>query len=107
MNVLETCGVLSFNLNRRQLRSLHAYFGRRFAVKVVPERAEGGFVPASDHDILAYIARRMSFSDALVAHAIDSWAPDATTFISWDARHFRGKVSPTVLTPSEFLGRAA
>lgn len=46
VNVLETCGVLSFNLNRRQLRSLHAYFGRRFAVKVVPERAEGGFVPA-------------------------------------------------------------
>jgi hypothetical protein len=107
VNVLETCGVLSFNLNRRQLRSLHAYFGRRFAVKVVPERAEGGIVPASDDDVLAYIARRMSFGDALVAHAIDCWAPDATSFITWDARHFRGKISPIVLTPSEFLSGAS
>jgi hypothetical protein len=49
----------------------------------------------------------MSFGDALVAHAIDCWAPDATSFVSWDARHFRGKISPIVLTPSELLGGAS
>ncbi|MEP0774232.1 MAG: type II toxin-antitoxin system VapC family toxin [Acidobacteriota bacterium] len=107
VNVLETCGILSFNLNARQLRSLYAHFARRFAVTVLPPVLPVGLVPASPLQLLAYLSRRMSFGDALVAHAVDAWAPHAEAFVSWDARHFAGKIAPPALTPEEFLRHAA
>lgn len=103
LNVLETCGILSFNLNRRQLLALYTYFGQRFAVEVLPGDTEAGLVPAGAGDLLRQIARRLSFGDALIANSLESWAGDATAFVSWDARHFRGKISPPAITPEEFL----
>lgn len=95
--------MLSFNLNARQLHSLYVYFGRRFAVRVLPERTEGSLVPASAREILSYVGRRLAFGDALVACAVELWVDEATAFISWDAPHFRGKVGVRVVTPAEFL----
>ena len=106
INVLETCGVLSFNLSPRQLRALYAYFDRRFAVRIVAGPAERPLVTAGAKDLLGYLGRKLSFGDALVAYAVEAWAPDATAFVSWDARHFTGKIGPPALTPAEFLGEA-
>ena len=103
VNVLETCGVLSFNLNRQQLRSLHAHFARRFAVSVIPESGTSRVIPTTVSQLLGYISRRMSFGDALVACSVDMWAADAEAFVSWDARHFQGKIEVAALTPREFL----
>lgn len=103
LNVLETCGILSFNLNRKQLLALYTYFGRRFEVEVLPGDSEAGLVPSGPRDVLRQIARRLSFGDALVADSVDSHAADAAAFVSWDARHFRGKISPPALTPTEYL----
>ncbi len=103
LNVLETCGVLSFNLNRRQLLGLYSYFARRFEIEVLPGDSGASLVPAAAPDVFGLIARRLSFGDALVADAVDCWAGDSVAFVSWDARHFRGKISPPALTPAEFL----
>lgn len=103
LNVLETCGILSFNLNGRQLRALYAYFGKRFGIEVLPRDTAAGLVPADAEDLLRYVTRRMSFGDALVAQAVDLRASDTSAFVSWDARHFRGKITATALTPAEFL----
>lgn len=105
VNVLETCGVLSFNLSPRQLHSLYAYFDRRFAVRVVAGPAGSPLVTAGTEEILGYLGRKLSFGDALVAYAVEAWAAEATAFVSWDARHFTGKISPPVLTPAEFLDK--
>lgn len=102
-NLLEICGILSFNLNRRQLLSFHAHFARRFNVAVVPAAESERVTQATSTEILAFMARRMSFGDALVAHAVDTWAHDAEAFVSWDARHFRGRIAPPALTPRELL----
>ncbi len=104
INVLETCGILSFNLNRRQLRTLYAYFGRRFAVETLPSPSPPSLITAGADELLAHVARRLSFGDALVAYAVDAWAPDAEAFVSWDATHFRGKIAPPAVTPTQFLG---
>jgi predicted nucleic acid-binding protein len=106
VNVLETCGVLSFNLNRQQLLALYAYFGRRFSVRVIPEPSTASLVTASAEEVLDYIARKLSFGDALVARAVESTVPDATAFVSWDARHFQDKISIAALNPTEFLRSA-
>jgi predicted nucleic acid-binding protein len=106
VNVLETCGVLSFNLNPRQLRSLYAYFDRRFAVKILAGTGTQPIVAARAKDLLGYLERKLSFGDALVAYAVEAWAPEATAFVSWDARHFTDKIGPPALTPAEFLDQA-
>jgi predicted nucleic acid-binding protein len=103
INVLETCGVLSFNLNPRQLRALYAYFDRRFGVEVVDGPAGQPQVRAGAEEILGYLGRKLSFGDALVAYALETWAPQVTAFVSWDAGHFTGKIACQPLTPAEFL----
>jgi predicted nucleic acid-binding protein len=103
INVLETCGVLSFNLSALQLRALYVYFARRFAVEVLAGPAERPLVPAGAVEILPYLERRLSFGDALVAYALERWASRATAFVSWDARHFTGKIAARAMTPKEFL----
>jgi predicted nucleic acid-binding protein len=105
VNLLEICGILSFNLNRTQLLSLFAHFARRFTVTVVPTGEPLRVVEATATEVLSYMSRRMSFGDALVAHAVDTWARDAEAFVSWDARHFQGKVISTAMTPEDFLAQ--
>lgn len=106
VNVLETCGILSFNLSSRQLRALYTYFDRRFAVEVLRGPGARPLIAAGAEEVLGLVMRKLSFGDALVAHALEAWAPEATTFVSWDARHFRGKIGPRALTPAEFLADA-
>lgn len=104
INVLEVCGILSFNLNDRQLRALYTYFGRRFGVRIIPEDREARpLLPAIAAEVLTLVASRMSFGDALVADALRRWAPAADRFVSWDAQHFQGKIAAPAVTPREFL----
>jgi hypothetical protein len=53
------------------------------------------------------MAKKLSFGDALVLASIEAWIRQATHLVSWDARHFRGKTSLSVLTPTEFLEAGA
>jgi hypothetical protein len=90
-------------LNRRQLKALYHYFGRRFGVTIVGPGDCEPLLAASAPEMLTYLERRLSLGDAWVAHAVDSWARETEVFVSWDARHFRGKIAPRALTPREFL----
>lgn len=106
INVLETCGVLAFNLNARQLLSLEAYFHQRFRIEVRPRPRGESLVPASAEEIFGYVQRGLSFGDALTAYALGRWAPEAEALVSWDAAHFRGKITAEAMTPTEFLRRS-
>jgi predicted nucleic acid-binding protein len=107
VNLLEVCGILSFNLNERQLRALYRHFARRFGVRVVPEGHAGrAVVPATPPELLALMASKMSLGDALVAGALARWAPSARCFVSWDANHFEGKLATRVVTPPRFIEEA-
>lgn len=68
MNLLEVCGILSFDQNERQLRGLYRHFGRRFGVRIVHEDREGRAVmPATPSEVLTLMAAQMRLGDALVA----------------------------------------
>jgi len=47
-------------------------------------------------------AQRMAFVDALVLNLAER-TPNAEQFVTWNARHFRGKSPLTVLTPEEYV----
>ncbi len=51
-------------------------------------------------------AHRMAFMDALILNLAER-TPEVASFITWNARHFKGKSSLRVLTPEEYVVRAA
>jgi predicted nucleic acid-binding protein len=104
VNLLELCGILSFNLNRRQISELFHYFPEKYGINVIPSHDINSFIShASVKEVMDIIYKKASFGDALIANLINNTMPDKTVFISWDAEHFKELLSVRALTPKEFL----
>ena len=103
-NVLEVCGILSFNLNTQQLRELFQYFPQKYNVAVLPASAPKQHLPRlTVEDVFHFLERKAGFGDALLMATLDIHMSEAGQFVSWDADHFRGKTRVPVMTPREFL----
>jgi hypothetical protein len=50
-------------------------------------------------------SHRMAFMDALAINLAEQ-TPDVTSFVTWNARHFKDKTMLRVLTPAEYLAEA-
>ena len=89
INLLELCGILSFNLNQRQLITLWEQFPNRFGVDVLPAADLEAPVPKmSVAELFALLQRRMSLGDAQ-----SCWPPAST-------RHSRRHWLPGTATAS-------
>ncbi|MBI4229054.1 MAG: hypothetical protein HY693_04950, partial [Deltaproteobacteria bacterium] len=107
-NLLEICGLLSFSLNERQVLELYHYLPDKYRVEIVPSPLMELSLPQlAVRKVFEIISRKVSFGDALIVSMVESYVPHITHFISWDAIHFKNKISastsPKVLTPEEFL----
>lgn len=103
-NLLEVCGILSFNLNEKQVEELFFYFPQHYHVEVLPHASLQSLLPAlRTGDLLNIILRKASFGDALIIAAIEKHVAGAVCFVSWNAQHFTGRLSIPALTPREFL----
>lgn len=102
-NLLEVAGILSFNLNRTQLRALVTYFPQNYRVRVFPVPETDSYLPATPiSGLLELMEQRCAFGDALVLHLAERFATPKSTFVTWDASHFAGKTSLAVMTPEEY-----
>jgi hypothetical protein len=105
-NLLEVCGILSFNLSEVQLEEMFRYFPQHYNIDVLPHSTFESPLPAlKTGDLFAVIARKTSFGDALIISAIETHLPGTTCFVSWNARHFQGHLKVPALTPGQFLDR--
>lgn len=103
-NLLEVCGVLSFNLNQKQLQELFFHFPQHYRVEVLPHHDFENLLPTlRTMDLFEIISRKVSFGDALIIAAIEKHIPSAMNFVSWNAQHFVDRLSIPSLTPREFL----
>ena len=104
INLLEICGILSFNLSERQLQELWFYFPERYKVTVLPGTGLDDALPSVRvRDVFHLIKERMSFGDAyILAMALKS-LPSLSMVVTWDKHHFQGKLTGRVLTPTEYL----
>lgn len=101
--LLETCGILSFNLNSRQLRELFFYFPKKYGIEILPTHTLDGSMPQiNTMAVYAFIDSRMSFGDALISAALETFVPSAEIFVSWNARHFAG-LKIKAMTPGEYM----
>jgi hypothetical protein len=107
LNVLEVCGILSFNLSAAALHGLYVHFARRFRITVLPGSDYATLLPApTAGELLGNMEKRMALKDAEIALAVEhQTAVDA--FVSWNAKHFTGKLGVPALTPREWLRRGS
>lgn len=106
LNVLEVCGILSFNLSASSLHALYVHFARRYRLAVVPGGADETRLPApTAQDVLTRMEKRMAVKDAEIAIVVEQHAQALTAFISWNARHFSGKLPVPALSPRQWLSR--
>ena len=107
-NLLEVCGVLTFNLNDAQLRTFYSGFTQRYGVHVLgpqlPWRAGHAAIDLVAGRTPGVIFRRVSFGDALMIVAAESEAR-ARTLVTWNASHFIGKTRLAAITPEQWLRR--
>jgi len=104
VNLLEICGILSFNLNDRQLRELWAYFEQKYRVTVLPDMGLEGTLPSLRiREVFGWIKKRMSFGDAYILAVAQKQMPSLSVMITWDREHFKGKFKGTLYTPAEYL----
>ncbi len=104
VNLLEICGILSFNLNQKQLTDLWVYFEERYKVSVIPSPDfQSEFPSIENRRLFDTISKKMSFGDALMIGFAEKLLPFVNTMVTWDKEHFKDKYSGRVLTPAEFI----
>lgn len=104
INLLEVCGILSYNLNQRQLKELYYYFPDKYNLEIVPVSEMHLKLPEFYiKDLMESICQKSSFGDAMVINAIKPHIKKDSFFLTWDARHFKNISPVKVMTPIEFL----
>ncbi len=104
VNLLELCGILSFNLNEKQLNELWFYFQDRYQVSVLPVPSlETNFPTIGIKELFDLLKTKTSLGDALMASVAKHHLAFISTMVTWDNLHFENIFPGTVLTPEEFL----
>lgn len=103
-NVLEVCGILSFNLNPRQLHEVFAHFPRRYGVTVVPAYGADAWLPQLPvSSILRVMEQRASFGDAQIVALLRNLRSRPEAVVTWNVEHFSGRLDARVLTPAQHM----
>jgi len=104
VNLLELCGILSFNLNRDQLLDLWTYFCDRFNITVLPEPDLKSDLPDIEiRRLFDILSKKSSFGDALIMAVAEKSLSFVSTMVTWDNEHFKDKYTGKVLTPDEYM----
>jgi predicted nucleic acid-binding protein len=110
-NVMETLGQLSFNLSVEQLDGWQDWLVNAYNLTIIWDTDSKEKVdPETWHEIIYERPFQkmqtvcMAFMDALILSSAEH-APDVECFVTWNAKHFKGKTNLTVLTPEEYLTR--
>ena len=102
--LLEVVGILSFQTKPQKISRLHRTVTTRYNLKVVPELVwENGYAGCTYAEVQSALNLKMALGDAVQAAQIARFAPDAECLLTWNAKHFAGKLPVPVLTPNEWL----
>jgi len=104
VNLLELCGILSFNLNQNQLLDLWTYFQDRYKITVLPEpNIQSAFPGIEISRLFDIMCKKTSLGDALMMAVAEKHLPFVKTIVTWDSEHFKDRYSGKVLTPDEYM----
>lgn len=102
-NLLEICGVLSFNLNRDTLQTLYAEFARRYWLTVLfPPNTSSENLDELISGTFEKISAKMTYGDAQILWITEQYAA-VNRIISWNTKDYIGRTQLQVMTPQEWL----
>jgi len=102
--LLEILGILAFNYSTRDLLDLAIHLPIHYRISVVPDPANNpSYAGLTFEDVRDAIVRQLAIGDAVTFLQVERFIPQATCFLTWNARHFVGKLPISVLTPEEWL----
>jgi hypothetical protein len=104
-NVLEICGIMSFNLKPPQLVSLYEEFCQHYHVQVLFPADATGHLQYDVSLILEQIMDKHSLGDAQISYVITRFADSLTHLVSWNARHFKDSLPVPAMTPKDYLDK--
>ena len=97
VNLLELCGILSFNLNQDQLLDLWTYFQDRYNITVLPEpNLQNDFPSIEMNRLFGILRKKTSFGDALTISVAEKYLSFVSTMVTWDNDHFKDKFAGNV-----------
>lgn len=104
--LLEVVGKLSFNTTPADIPNLWVDIPNQYQLTIVPDPdTHPAYAACGITEVLAQMSTQMALGDAVLAVQVRRFAPAAIVFLSWNARHFRGKFPVPVLTPDEWLNQ--
>lgn len=102
--LLEVVGKRSFQTPTALIQLLPASIRSHYGLRLLPDLVTvPEYAGCTFDEVVGQIARQMSLGDAVMAVQVAKYAPAATALVTWNAKHFRGKLAVPVLTPDEWL----
>ena len=92
-NLLEVCGILSFNLSSDELVGLYRGFPERYHVKILFPADTTGNLQYDIPVIFDHIQKKQSLGDAQVGYVVERFADQISAFVSWNNKHLPPIVS--------------
>lgn len=104
--LLEVVGKRSPNIPLAAIPKMPAALCAFYGLKIVPDTAiVPDYAGCTYDEVLAQIGLKMSLGDAVMAIQVARFAPNADVLITWNAKHFIGKLAIPVLTPTQWLAQ--
>ena len=100
-NLMEVCGILSFNLSPQSLEELFIGFATKYNVEILFPPDEEERTCFNPVDILETMKQKFSFGDALIAELVQRYKGRLDLFVTWNAVHFADKLPLRVITPAQ------
>ena len=102
--LLEVIGVLSFNLSAAHIAPLMNLLPLQYNLVVLPDlQHHPDYAGCTNVELVQQMSTQMALGDAVSALQVAKFVPGATHLVSWNARHFRGKLAVPAMTPDEWL----
>jgi hypothetical protein len=102
--VLEVVGVLSFGTPAADVPLIPNALHTKYGITIVPDPLQASdYAQCKFDDLLNQMSQKMSLPDAVQAVQIRMFAPHADALLTWNAKHFKGKIVIPVLTPEEWF----
>ncbi len=104
--LLELCGIVATSTGKEDASEIfHQYISSDNLVIIypnLPARDAVEFWASVVSESFLRIERGMRLGDAAILWALET-NREVDTFVTWNTKHFKGKTSLKILTPSEFL----
>jgi hypothetical protein len=102
--LLEVVGKRSYNTPVATIAMLPTILLTTYCLRPTPDPASvPEYAGCTFDEVVAQMTQQMALGDAVMAVQIAKFAPAATALVTWNAKHFRGKLVVPVLTPDEWL----